>query len=192
MAAPGQILQWPDEGREVVGGAEGQSAHLATSVSIGSILSHQAHLRSVLPFTPKTGTSLFPQCKQRVTLSIACPPSDPCFVCSHFSPQRRNGTFVPDGSQGAMQTAIEPGASAEHRAFTALPATTLTAGHSRKSSGTSGQPSGSSCTHNPLPASNPCTACSAQARGTASSSACGPHRAQRFGACRQPRHRTSR
>jgi hypothetical protein len=141
MAAQGQILQWPDEGREVAGEAEGLSVHLATSVSVRSILSHQTHLRSVLPFTPKTGTSLFPQCKQRVTLSIACPPSI-LFLRSYFSPKRRRGTFVPKGSQGAMQAAIEPETSTERQAFIALPATMLKPGHPQRSSGAAGQPSG--------------------------------------------------
>ena len=58
----------------MVGPANGLLAHLADSVSIGSTSSHQTHLSSVLPSALGTGTNLFPQCKQRVTLSIASPP----------------------------------------------------------------------------------------------------------------------
>ncbi len=47
-----------------------------------------------------------------------------------------------------------------------------------------GLPSGSVCTRSPSPPNNPCTACTAQARGSVLSSACGPRRAQRSGACR--------
>jgi hypothetical protein len=54
--------------------ANGLLAHLAVSVSIGSTSSHQTHFNSVLPSALGTGTNLFPQCKQRVTLSIASPP----------------------------------------------------------------------------------------------------------------------
>jgi hypothetical protein len=82
-----------------------------------------------------------------------------------------------------MQTTIRSVASAEGRALTALPATMLKPGHSLKSSVASGPPSGSSCTHGLAPANSPCTACTAQARGSVLSSACGPHRAQRSGAC---------
>jgi hypothetical protein len=57
----------------VIGPANGLLAHLAASVSIGSTL-HQTHLSSVLPSALGAGTNLFPQCKQRVTLSIASPP----------------------------------------------------------------------------------------------------------------------
>jgi hypothetical protein len=63
--------------------------------------------------------------------------------------------------------------------FNALPATTLTAGHSRKSFGSAEPPGGSSCTHSPLPASSPCIACIAQARVPASPSVSAPHRGQR-------------
>ena len=52
--------------------------------------------------------------------------------------------------------------------FTTLPATKQTADHSRKSSGSAGLPSGSFCTRSHAPASNPCTACTAQARGSVS------------------------
>jgi hypothetical protein len=62
-----------------MGSANGLSAHLAVTVSIGSTSSHQTHFSSVLLFA-RTGTSLFPQCKQRVTLSIACPPSGASFL----------------------------------------------------------------------------------------------------------------
>jgi hypothetical protein len=55
----------------------------------------QTHLSSVLPFALGTGTSLFPQCKQRVILSIACPPQTLPF-CFSFSPQNAGTeTFVP-------------------------------------------------------------------------------------------------
>jgi hypothetical protein len=63
-------------------------------------------------------------------------------------------------------------------ALTAPPATTLTAGHSRKSFGSAGPPSGSSCTHSPLPANSPCIACTAQARVPVSPSVSAPHRAR--------------
>jgi hypothetical protein len=61
----------------------------------------------------------------------------------------------------------------------------LTAGHLPKSSGALGQPNGYFCTHSPAPANNPYTACIAPTRVLASSSACGPHRAQRSGACQR-------
>jgi hypothetical protein len=53
------------------------------------------------------------------------------------------------------------------------------AGHSRKSSVVAGLPNGFLCTHSRVPASSPDTACTVQARVSALSSACGPHRAQR-------------
>jgi hypothetical protein len=60
----------------------------------------------------------------------------------------------------------------------------LKAGRSPKSSVTSGLPSGSSCMHSLAPASRPYTACTSQARGSASLSACEPHRARPSDGCR--------
>ena len=85
-----------------MGPANGLLAHLAVSVSIGSTSSHRAHFSSVLPSVLGTGTNLFPQCKQRATLSIASPPRFfRSFLCLRaFNPSRLrlnrwNGTFVP-------------------------------------------------------------------------------------------------
>jgi len=47
---------------------------LHASVRIGSTLSHNKHEISVLPSGSKVGTSLFPQSKQRVTVSMTPPP----------------------------------------------------------------------------------------------------------------------
>jgi hypothetical protein len=69
-------------------------------------------------------------------------------------------------------------------ALIVLRATTLTAGRSRKSFGSAGPPSGSSCTHSPLAANNPCSACTAQAHGSVSPSASAPRRARQSDACR--------
>ena len=66
--------------------ANGLSAHLAVAVSIGSTFSQQRHLSSVLPFALGIETNLLPQCKHRVTGSIAFLP---------FRFQRRNVPFVP-------------------------------------------------------------------------------------------------
>ena len=66
--------------------ANGPSAHLAVAVSIGSTLSQQRHLSSVLPFALGIETNLLPQCEHRVTGSIAFLP---------FRFQRGNVPFVP-------------------------------------------------------------------------------------------------
>ncbi len=66
--------------------ANGPSAHLAVAVSIGSTLSQQRHLSSVLPFALGIETNLLPQCKHRVTGSIAFLP---------FRFQRGSVPFVP-------------------------------------------------------------------------------------------------
>ena len=70
MGCSGKLLQGPLEGREVMA-ANGPSALLAVAVSIGSTLSQQRHLSSVLPFALGIETNLLPQCKHRVIGSIA-------------------------------------------------------------------------------------------------------------------------
>ena len=58
--------------------ASGLSAHLfAAVISIGSSLSQNKHFNSVRPLELGIGTILFPQCKQRVTLSISLLPGPP-------------------------------------------------------------------------------------------------------------------
>ena len=63
--------------------ASGLSAHLfAAVVSIGSSSSQNKHFNSVRPLELGIGTILFPQCKQRVTLSIASPPRSSLCLCA--------------------------------------------------------------------------------------------------------------
>ena len=63
--------------------ASGLSAHLfAAVISIGSSSSQKMHLNSVRPHELVIGTILFPQCKQRVTLSIASPPRSSLCLCT--------------------------------------------------------------------------------------------------------------
>jgi hypothetical protein len=63
----------------------------AAVVCIGSSSSQNKHFNSVGPLEQAIGTILFPQCKQRVTLSIASPPR----FSFAFAAKRWNRTLVP-------------------------------------------------------------------------------------------------
>ena len=86
--------------------ASGLSAHLfAAVVSIGSSSSQNKHFNSVRPLGLGVDTILFPQCKQRVTLSIASPPFPPCLCGETPEPNFRSCIFIFtfDSLQGAEQ-----------------------------------------------------------------------------------------